>query len=76
MKLRVWVEELHQATDMSLRATKETTRAIGRSMAALVTTERHLWLNLFCIDDRDKAFLMDTLRSPPGLFSDTVNFCN
>lgn len=41
------VAELHQATDLSLWATKEMARAIGRSVAALVATERHLWLNLF-----------------------------
>ncbi len=34
--------ELRQATDLSLRATKEMPRSIGRSMAALVATERHL----------------------------------
>ncbi len=34
--------ELRQATDLSLRATKEMARSIGRSMAALVATERHL----------------------------------
>ncbi len=38
--------ELHRATDLSLRAAKETVKSIGRSMAALVATERHLWLNL------------------------------
>ena len=30
------IRELRRATDLSLRATKETARAIGRSMAALV----------------------------------------
>ncbi len=37
--------ELRRATDLSLRAAKETAKSIGRSMAALVATERHLWLN-------------------------------
>lgn len=29
-----------------LQATKETVRAIGHSMSALVATERHLWMKL------------------------------
>ncbi len=37
--------KLCRATDLSLRAAKETVKSIGRSMAALVATERHLWLN-------------------------------
>lgn len=53
------VRELCLATDLSLRATKETTGAIGRSMSALVATERHLWLNLFDIKDKGRAFLLD-----------------
>uniref|UniRef100_A0A9J8CR92 Uncharacterized protein n=1 Tax=Cyprinus carpio carpio TaxID=630221 RepID=A0A9J8CR92_CYPCA len=32
--------ELRRATDLSLRVTKQTARAIGRSMSALVSTER------------------------------------
>ncbi|KAL1256647.1 hypothetical protein QQF64_012192 [Cirrhinus molitorella] len=47
------VAELRRATDLSLRATKETARAIGHSMAVLVATERHLWLNLSNMDDKD-----------------------
>ncbi len=40
------VKELRRATDLALRATKHTARAVGRSMAASVAAERHLWLNL------------------------------
>ncbi len=36
------VAELSRATD----TTKQTAAAIGRSMAAMVATERHLWVNL------------------------------
>ncbi len=36
-----------------------TARAIGRSMVALVATERHLWLNLNNIKGMEKNFLMD-----------------
>jgi hypothetical protein len=34
--------ELRRTADLALRATRETARAIGRSMAALVAAERHL----------------------------------
>ncbi len=36
------ISELRKTADLSLRATKETTQAIYRSMAALVAAERHL----------------------------------
>ncbi|ROI84191.1 hypothetical protein DPX16_19963 [Anabarilius grahami] len=62
--------ELRRATDLSLRATKQTARAIGRSMAAMVSTERHLWLNLTGIKDKDRVFLLDAPVSPSGLFGD------
>ena len=67
------IRELRRATDLSLRATKETARAIGRSMAALVATERHLWLNLADIKDKDRSFLLDAPVDPSGLFGDAVN---
>ncbi len=40
------VKELRRATDLALRATKHTARAVGHSMAASVAAECHLWLNL------------------------------
>ncbi|XP_048037449.1 uncharacterized protein LOC125262674 [Megalobrama amblycephala] len=66
------IQEIRMATDLALRATKETAKEIGRSMAALVATERHLWLNLSDIRERDKASLMDAPLSPAGLFGDAV----
>lgn len=64
------LKKLRQATDLPLRATKETACAIGRSMVA---TERHLLLNLSGIKEKDKTFLLDALLSPPGLFGDAVS---
>ncbi len=55
------IRELHKTDDLSPRATKETARAIGRSMSALVPAERHLWY-----------FLLDAPLTPSGLFGDTV----
>ncbi len=62
--------ELRRVTDLSLWDTKEMAKSIGRSMAALVATERHIWLNLSNIKGKDKNFLMD---APSGLFGDAVN---
>ncbi len=49
------IAELRRTADLSLRATKETGRAIGRSMAAMVAAERHLWLTLSDMKDKDRA---------------------
>lgn len=44
--LALAVKELRRTTNLSLRTNKQTARAIGHSMAALVATERHLWLKI------------------------------
>ncbi|KAL0194819.1 hypothetical protein M9458_008391, partial [Cirrhinus mrigala] len=67
------ISELRRTAHLSLRATKETARAIGRSMAALVATERHLWLTLSDMKEKDRVFLLDAPLSPSGLFGDAVN---
>ncbi|KAI2646866.1 Transposon Ty3-G Gag-Pol polyprotein [Labeo rohita] len=58
------ISELRRTADLSLRATKETARAIGRSMAALVSAERHLWLTLSDMKEKDRVFLLDAPLSP------------
>ncbi len=67
------VGELRRTADLALRATKETARAIGRSMAALVAAERHLWLTLSDMKEKDRVFLMDAPLAPSGLFGDAVD---
>ncbi len=67
------VKELRRATDLALRATKHTARAVGCSMAASVAAERHLWLNLTEIREKEKVFLMDTPISQSGLFGEAVS---
>ncbi len=57
----------------SARATKETAHAIGRPMAALVAVERHLWLTLSDMKEKDRVFLMDATLAPSGLYGNTVN---
>ncbi|XP_026126050.1 uncharacterized protein LOC113107622 [Carassius auratus] len=66
------VAELRRTTDLSLRATKQTAAAIGRSMAAMVATERHLWLNLADIGEKEKSLLLDSPVSPAKLFGTSV----
>ncbi len=67
------VKELRRATDLALRATKHTARAMGLSMAASVAAERHLWLNLTEIREKEKTFLMDAPISQSGLFGEAVS---
>ncbi len=67
------VKKLRRATDLALRATKHTVRAVGRSMAASVAAERHLWLNLTEIREKEKVFLMDAPISQSGLFGEAVS---
>jgi len=42
-------------------------------MAALVAMERHLWLNLMGIKEKDRALILDPPLSPPGLVPCTIN---
>ncbi len=67
------VKELRRATDLALRGTKHTAHAVGRSMAASVAAERHLWLNLTEIREKEKEFLMDAPISQSGLFREAVS---
>ncbi len=64
--------ELRRTADLALRTTKEIARAIGRSMPAMVAAERHLWLTLSDIKDKDRVFLSDAPLAPLGLFGDAV----
>lgn len=50
--------ELRHTTDLALHATKQTTTAIGRSMVAMVVTERHMWVNLEEIGMKENGFLL------------------
>ncbi|KAL0173153.1 hypothetical protein M9458_033464, partial [Cirrhinus mrigala] len=70
---KVDLEELRRIADLALRASKETTRAVGRSMAAMVVVERHLWLTLSDMKEKDRVFLLDAPLEPSGLFGDAVD---
>ncbi|KAI5108305.1 hypothetical protein C0J45_1899, partial [Silurus meridionalis] len=66
------IKDLLRAADLTLWATRHTARAVGQTMAALVATERHLWLTLSDLLDKDRAVLLNALMNPPGLFGDAV----
>ncbi|KAL0189927.1 hypothetical protein M9458_017026, partial [Cirrhinus mrigala] len=66
------VAELRCTTDLALRATKQAATAMGRSMGAMVVTERHLWVNLADLGKKERGFLLDALVSPSELFGDSV----
>ena len=65
--------DLRSATDLSLRATKSAAQAIGRSMASLTVTERHLWLTLADMSERERAVFLNAPLSPTGLFGPAVS---
>ncbi len=67
------VAELRRTTDLALRATKQAATAMGRSMAAMVVTERHLWVNLADLERKEKGFLLDAPVSPSELFGTSVD---
>lgn len=59
------VLQAHQA-DL-LKYLSPSTPPSGRSMAAMVTTERHLWLNLSRIKEEEKFVLLYVPVLPSGL---------
>ncbi|KAI2665347.1 Lamina-associated polypeptide 2, isoform alpha [Labeo rohita] len=66
------VAELRRTTDLALRATKQAATAMGRSMGAMVVTERHLWVNLADLGKKERGFLLDAPVSPSELFGTSV----
>ncbi|KAK2911433.1 hypothetical protein Q8A67_003566 [Cirrhinus molitorella] len=62
------VAELRRTTDLALRATRQAATSMGRSMGAMVVTERHLWVNLADIGKKERGFLLDAPVSPSELF--------
>jgi LSD1 subclass zinc finger protein len=79
--LREWAEsgrnpsavtDLRSATDLALRATKAAAQALGRCMASLCVSERHLWLTLTDMGDSERAAFLNAPLSPSGLFGSAV----
>ncbi len=66
------LQELRTATDLVLRATKVTARALGQTMSTLVVQECHLWLTLADMRESDKHRFLDSPISQAGLFGEAV----
>ncbi len=66
------LQELRTATDLALRGTKVTARALGQTMSTLVVQERHLWLTLADMRESDKHRFLDSPISQAGLFGEAV----
>ncbi len=65
-------KELRRTTDLALRATKVTARAISHIMGNLVVLYLHLWLTLTELKDSEKTAHLDTPVNPSGLFGAAV----
>ncbi|XDV46035.1 hypothetical protein PO909_014012 [Leuciscus waleckii] len=68
----ICVPDLRSATDLALRATKSAAQAIGRNMASLTVTERHLWLTLSEMAESERTASLDAPLSATGLFGSSV----
>ncbi len=66
------VADMCRTTDLALRATKQAATAMGRSMAAMVVTKRHLWVILADIGKNEKGSLLDAPVSPSEPFGSSV----
>ncbi|ROK16092.1 hypothetical protein DPX16_22710 [Anabarilius grahami] len=65
-------KDLCAMTDFTLKATKKTAQAIGRSMGFMVVLHSYLWLTLTELKDTDRKTLLNAPLSPSGLFGDAV----
>lgn len=61
------VIKLRHTTDFALCATKQAAHAISSSLAAMIATEQHLWLDLSGLKEKGRAFLMFAPISPSRL---------
>ncbi|XDV29503.1 hypothetical protein PO909_032622 [Leuciscus waleckii] len=68
----ICVPDLRSATDLALRATKSAAQAIGRTMASLTVSERHLWLTLSEMAESERTAFLDAPLSATGLFGSSV----
>ncbi len=66
------VAKLRRTMDLALCAAKQAATAMGGSMAAMVVTERHLWVNLEYIGKKEKGFLLNAPVSSSELFGTSV----
>lgn len=68
----LWAE-IRTAMDFVMRTTRCSNQAIGRAMGLTVVAQRHLWLNLSNIPDKERHVFLDAPVDPAGLFGSAVN---
>ncbi len=66
------LQELHTATDLTLRATKVPARSLGQTMSTLVVQNRHLWLTLADMREANKHRFSDSPISQAYLFGEVM----
>ncbi|XDV48544.1 hypothetical protein PO909_017943 [Leuciscus waleckii] len=66
------VDKLRRTTDLALRATRQTAASIGRSIAAMVATEIHLWLNLADIGLNSVETVMEKFTEAKAAFKSCI----
>ncbi|CAI5639325.1 uncharacterized protein LOC112843926 [Oreochromis niloticus] len=66
------LNEVRVATDYILRAPRCAALSLGRGMASTVVAQRHLWLTLSDVPDRDRAKCSACGQNEPGQGGDAV----
>ncbi|XP_062409095.1 uncharacterized protein LOC134100063 [Sardina pilchardus] len=67
----LWTE-IRTAMDFVMRSTRCSNQAVGRAMGLTVVAQRHLWLNLSKVPDKDRHAFLDAPVDPSGLFGSAV----
>lgn len=67
------LKEVRITTDHILRVSRCAALSLGRGMASTVVAQRHLWLTLSDVPDRDRAVYLDEPVSADGLFGQSLD---
>ncbi|XP_013874757.1 uncharacterized protein LOC106525168 [Austrofundulus limnaeus] len=66
------LNEIRLTADYILRASHSVALSLGRGMASTMVAQRHLWLTLSDIPDRDRATYLDEPVMAAGLFGQSL----
>nr|XP_013888376.1 PREDICTED: uncharacterized protein LOC106535818 [Austrofundulus limnaeus] len=67
------LNEIRLTADYVLSASRGAALSLGRGMASTVVAQRHLWLTLSDVPDRDRATYLDEPVMVPGLFGQSLD---
>ncbi|XP_013888234.1 uncharacterized protein LOC106535711 [Austrofundulus limnaeus] len=67
------LNEIRLTADYILRASRGVALSLGRGMASTVVAQRHLWLTLSDVPDRDRATYLDEPVMAAGLFGQSLD---